>query len=101
MTDCQSSTRVKTEVGLAAGLSFLAASANADIIGFEGVAASGSEVNVSLAHPYSEDGYAFSPSNGDSAIFDPAFGVVFLGDSTAFFGFRRRLEWPAFRSPPG
>jgi hypothetical protein len=47
----------------------------ADIIGFEAVTAGGT-LNVGPSTLYSEDGYTFTPSNGNSAIFGLSTGVT-------------------------
>lgn len=64
-----------------------AGSANAALIDFEGVSASGGVVEITPITPYIEDEFTLTPSNNESAIFDAAAGPMMPGNSTDWFGF--------------
>jgi hypothetical protein len=57
------------------------------VITFEGFAPPGVVVNVNPLSPYTEAGFTFTPSNGNSAVFDSAATDKLLGGSTSWFGF--------------
>src|SRR5690349_16790484 len=61
--------------------------AEAVIIGFEDFAPPGGLVNVSPDQPYNEAGFRFTPTNGESAVFDSASSVGTSGNGTDFLGF--------------
>ena len=69
-------------------LTALASNSFATVINFEGLAKSGSIVNVNPSAPYQEAGYTLRPLNVAAAVFGPGYpGPPLPGDDTSIFGF--------------
>jgi hypothetical protein len=81
------SLRTTTVLAITTVMALMARQSQAVIIGFENFAPPGDLVNVSPTSPYTEAGFTFTPTNGESAIFDSASTVGMSGNGTDFFGF--------------